>query len=141
MASSSYSPDLPSSSNYSCTNLPLLSIYSEDLPSMSSYTTDLPRYSTILVPPPSLPYPSSTDLPSLHNHSLAQANHVEYLPHQNTCTDLASSPPGQSAGCSFSFSPVLKPQQYYGGDCFLHKTTSSYSLSGPGLCEGPHSSF
>ena len=117
VTSSSYSPDLPSSSNYSCTNLPILSNYSQDLKCMSSYTTDLPslpRYSTNLVPPPSLPYPSSTDLPSPHNRSFAQANHVEYLPHQHTCTDLTSSP-GQSRGCSFSFSPVLKPQQNYGG--------------------------
>ena len=136
VTSSSYSPDLPSSSNYSCTNLPILSNYSQDLKCMSSYTTDLPslpRYSMNLVPPPSLPYPSSTDLPSPHNHSLAQANHVEYLPHQNTCTDLTSSP-GQSGGCSFSFSPGLKPQQNYGGDCF--KTIYSYSLFGPGLCDG-----
>ena len=46
-----------------------------------------------------------------------------------------TSSPGQSGGCSFSFSPGLKPQQNYGGDCF--KTIYSYSLFGPGLCEGP----
>ena len=37
VTSSSYSPDLPSSSNYSCTDLPTLSNYPEDLPSMPSY--------------------------------------------------------------------------------------------------------